>query len=157
MSAIVGNRLTTPILELFDGRDLGAKIGLAYLLVTADDDGSPRPCMLSVGEILAVDEQHLRLAIWQGTRTSANLSSGRSCLFCYIAPGQVLYVRGAVKTLGRLAERQLDCFEIEVASLESDDHPGMPVVETFRFGLTSQKPGEISREWQHRLDALRQL
>ncbi len=157
MSATIGDKLTAPILELFDGTDLGAKIGLAYLLVTADDDGSPRPCMLSVGEILAVDEQHLRLAIWQGTHTSTNLSSGRPCLFCYIAPGQVLYVRGAVRTLGRLAEHRLDCFEIEVASLESDDHPGMPVIETFRFGLTGQEPDEISREWQLRLDALRRL
>lgn len=144
-------------METFDGKGLAGKIGLGYLLVTSDPDGQPRPCMLSCGEILAVDGRRLRLALWQGTGTSGNLSRGSSCLFCYVAEGTVLYVRGLPASLGSLEAHHLDCFDVHVSSVESDDHPGMPATDTFRFSLTSQSVDSVVGEWEERLAALGSL
>lgn len=157
MSTLVGDRLPAEVLAAFDGLRLRDKIGLGYLLLTSDPDGQPHPCMLSCGEVLAVDDRRLRLALWEGTRTSANLSRGAPCLFCYVEEGSVLYVRGTPRGLGHLEEHRVDCFDVEVSSVESDDHPGMPATSTFLFAVTGQPAESVVDEWQQRLAALRSL
>ena len=69
MSRLIGETIPAELAEALDGEELERKIGPAYLLVTSDDDGTPRPCMLSAGEVLAVDERRLRFALWTGSRT----------------------------------------------------------------------------------------
>lgn len=157
MSTPVGDRLPPDLVEAFNGDDLEAKIGPGYLFVTSDEDGAPRPCMLSAGEVLATDDRHLRLALWSGSHTSANLSRGAPSLFCYVAEGTVLYVRGTPRALGTVARLQVDCFEIEVSIVESDEHPGMPVHDTIRFTVTGRSAEALVREWQQRLAALGSL
>lgn len=157
MSTLVGDRLPAAMVEQFNGEELSSKIGPAYLFVTADDDGAPRPCMLSVGEILVPDDRHVRLALWEKSHTCANLSAGRPSLFCYVAAGVVLYVRGVARAIGTLESLHLECFEIKVSTVESDEHPGMPATETIRFAVTGAPPDEIVREWQHRLGELGRL
>ena len=69
MSKLIGDTIPSGLRQELDGEHLETKIGAAYLLVTADDDGTPRPCMLSAGEVLAVDDRRLRFALWKGSRT----------------------------------------------------------------------------------------
>lgn len=157
MSTPLGDRLPPEVLAAFDGERLSEKVGLGYLLVTTDPGGAPRPCMLSCGEVLAVDERRLRLALWEGTRTSANLSRGASGLFCYVAAGSVIYVRGTPSRLGALARHHVECFDLAVSSVESDDHPGMPASDTFRFEVRGQPIEAVVAEWRERLADLRTL
>ncbi len=56
---VVSERLPESCRKFFDGRDLETKFGYAHLVATVDADGSPNLCMLSAGEILAVDERTL--------------------------------------------------------------------------------------------------
>ena len=63
MAKSLGDRLPQTVLRAFDGNDLEAKVGPAHLLVTVDPDGSPRPCMLSAGEVLAPDDRRLRVLL----------------------------------------------------------------------------------------------
>lgn len=155
MSEVVGDRLPAAVVEAFDGERLEEKIGAAYLLVTVDPEGIPRPCMLSAGELLVPDDRHLRVALWRGTRTAANLARGTPCLLCFVAPGLTLYVRGEARRLSPAENLDLECFEIAVSVVERDEHPGMPVLDTIRFGVTSQDAGSLVREWEARLGALR--
>jgi hypothetical protein len=76
MSKVIGDRLPDEITRAFDGRDLGSKIGPAHLLVTTDEDGMPRPCMRSAGEVLATGDDRLRLILWTGSTTCRNLARG---------------------------------------------------------------------------------
>jgi len=155
MTEPVGGRLPAAILTAFDGEDLEAKIGLAYLLVTVDPDGAPRPCMLSAGEILAVDDRRLRLALWPGTNTSRNLEAGRPALLCFAAPDTVLYVRGHPRALGASESTGLERFEIEVTSVQSDVHAGMPVTQTISFSIGASDPAEVAAGWRRQLTDLR--
>ena len=157
MSTALGDRMPDPVMAAFDGERLEEKVGLGYLLVTCDPDGSPRPCMLSCGELLAPDDRRLRVALWSGTHTSENLSRGSACLFCYVEEGIVLYMRGSPRHLGALERHQVECFDIDISSVESDDHPGMPAAGTFRFTVTGQSVQSVVTEWQERLAALRTL
>ncbi len=155
MSRTVGERLPPEVLEAFDGRDLERKIGPAYLLVTADQDGTPRPCMLSAGEILAPDDRRLRVALWAGTRTARNLARGSPALLCFVTPGTVLYVRGTPRPLPPVEGSDLERFEIAVSSVESDLHPGMPVTHGIGFTVERGDPSEVVRAWRAQLEGLR--
>lgn len=155
MSKQLGDKLPREILEAFDGTEVGAKIGRGYLLVTTDEDGTPRPCMLSAGEILAPEDRHLRIALWPGTSTSKNLARGSRALFCFVGPGVVLYVKGNPRSLGRGPGSKLERFEIEVTSVDSDVHQGMPVEETIVFSISDLDPKKVVGEWTRQLEALR--
>jgi hypothetical protein len=156
MSRDLGDQLPTEVLERFNGRGIESKIGYAYLLVTTDEDGTPRPCMLSAGEVLVTDDTHIRVALWPGTSTSRNLASGSRVLFLYIAPGQVIYAKGGPRELGRAPGSKLERFEITVDRVESDTHKGMPVRETVVFDIEGVEPSEIASQWRSQLEALRQ-
>ena len=138
-----------------DGTELGRKVGPAYLLVTSDEDGTPRPCMLSAGETLALDGKRLRFALWRGSRTAENLTRGGRALFCHVAPRTVVYVRGAVRALDGGPELNLDCFELAVESVESDDHAGMPVTTGITFAVERDDPAVVVAAWERQLAGLR--
>ncbi|HET7046304.1 MAG TPA: hypothetical protein VFI37_15770 [Gaiellaceae bacterium] len=155
MATLIGDRLPRELLEAFDGDRLETKIGPAYLLLTADEDGTPRPCMLSAGEILAPDDRALRFALWPKSSTGANLDRGARGLFCHVAPGSVLYVRGPTRRIEPAAETSLDCFELEVESVESDAHAGMPVTSGIEFAATRSESARVAEAWRRQLDPLR--
>jgi hypothetical protein len=155
MSKLIGNRLPDEILRAFDGEQLQEKVGPAYLLVTTDDDGTPRPCMLSAGEVLAVDNRHIRVALWPGTTTARNLARGGRTLFCFVAPRLVYYAKGSSTALGRGGDSKLERFQIEIDAVESDIHQGMPVKNTIQFELESLDPTTVAGQWRHQIDALK--
>lgn len=156
MAELIGDRLPLEIQNALDGESLEGKVGPAYLLVTVDADGTPRPCMLSAGEILAVDDRRLRFALWSGSRTSQNLARGGRALFCFVAPRTVLYVRGAARSLaGAQQGASLDRFELEVESVEADDHAGMPVTSGISFAVERGEPVDVIEAWRRQLATLR--
>lgn len=155
MTKPIGDRMPDEIVRTFDGRDLERKIGQAYVLLTVDPSGAPRPCMLSAGEVLAVDDRRLRVALWPKTHTVQNLQDGGPTLFCYVAPGTVVYLRGRARSLGQDGATKLERFEIEVDSVESDTHAGMPVTQTITFSIGSADPAEVVRSWTRQVESLR--
>ena len=156
MSKHLGDKLPLELQTAFDGTSIEDKIGLAYLLVTTDEDGTPRPCMLSAGEILVFDDKHLRVALWPGTSTSKNLARGSRALFCYVAPRTVLYAKGRPTSLGPGPDSKLERFEVTIDAVESDVHQGMPVKETVLFEVEGMDTSKVAADWNRQLDALRQ-
>ena len=111
--------------------------------------------MLSAGETLALDGKRLRFALWRGSRTAENLTRGPRALFCHVAPRTVVYVRGPVRALDAGPELNLDCFELEVESVESDDHAGMPVTTGITFAVERDDPAVVVAAWERQLAGLR--
>lgn len=155
MSRLLGDTLPDDLVAALDGTGLAGKVGPAYLLMTSDEDGTPRPCLLSAGELLAVDGRRVRLAVWRGSRTSANLARGGHALLCHVAPRTVIYVRGPVRLLDVGPDLDLDCFELEVDSVESDEHAGMPVTTGITFTVEGDDPAGVVAAWDRRLAVLR--
>jgi hypothetical protein len=156
VSKLIGDRLPAAVFQAFDGNDLERKIGPAYLLITSDPDGTARPCMLSAGEILALDDKRIRVALWPRSNTSANLARGSPALLCYVVHDSALYVKGIPRALGKAARSRLERFEIEVRSVESDIHPGMPVNEGITFALEGATPAEVAATWHEQVEGLRE-
>jgi hypothetical protein len=151
VSTRIGSVLPAEIQAEFDGRELGSKSSCGYFAVTVDADGSPRPCMLSVGEILVVDEHTIRLAVWPDSSTAANLRRGGRVVLCYVRPNTVLYVSGHTV---RTWDDKLLAAEISVDGVAADDHPGFAVIDGIRFCYEGS-PEELTAAWGGQLAALR--
>lgn len=143
--------LPDDIAALFDGANLEEKFGLAYELVTVDGTGRPRVAMLSHGEILAVDGE-LRLALWPGSTTSANLADGRPYLLSVVQPGSVQYLLGTAERLP--GDAPLACFSLTVDEVREDQHAGYPVKAPITYEGRRSLDETLS-DWRTQHDMLR--
>lgn len=154
MSKLVGDRLPQEVRTAFDGDNLEQKIGLAYLLCTVDEDESPRFSMLSAGEILAVEDETIRLALWPRTQTGANIRRGSPAVLCFVAPGTVYYARGRGRGLPPVPGVNVDRVEVKVEAVESDVHPGLPVTSAITYACEGVDTSTLIAEWSMKLASL---
>jgi hypothetical protein len=150
-SGIQGLFLPEEVQQLFDGTSLEERFGLAYELATVDSNGQPRIAMLSHGEVLIVDGR-LRMALWPGSKTSANLAGGRSCLLSIVVPGSVWYLLGHARSLP--GDAPLACFELAVEEVRADRHTGYPVTGPITYKTEGELSDAIS-DWRVQHDMLR--
>jgi flavin reductase (DIM6/NTAB) family NADH-FMN oxidoreductase RutF len=155
MSKHLGDRLPAEFMAALDGRDLERKYGETYVVLTADPDGVPRPCMLSAGELLAPDDRTVRIALWPNGRTGANLRRGNRAVICFVAPNLVLYVRGTPRELAPAHDPEIERFEVTVDAVDSDAHEGLPVVHGIAFSSTPEIRRAMLEQWREVLEALR--
>ena len=155
MSTHLGDYLPADFIAALNGRDLERKYGEAYIVLTTDPDGTARPCMLSAGEMLAVDDRTIRIALWPNGRTGANLRRGGRAVICLVAPNLVLYVRGRSRELASNREPEIERFEVSVESVDSDSHEGLPVLHGIAFTSTPEVRATMLGQWRMVLDALR--
>lgn len=156
MAKRIGNKLPPRAFAALDGLALNDKIGPTYLLLTGDNDGTPRPCMLSAGEMLAVDSRTIRVALWPGTNTADNLRRGTNAVICFVDDQNVWYIRGKARPLPKIETTELERFEISIAALESDVHEGLPVICGIQFACEEKRRPGLLKQWQRNIDALRQ-
>jgi flavin reductase (DIM6/NTAB) family NADH-FMN oxidoreductase RutF len=155
MSKYIGAKLPPECLRALDGKDLERKFGDTYLIATTDADGSPRPSLLSAGEVLATDDQTIRLALWPGTRTATNLKRGSPVVVSFIAPSLVFHIRGHPRDLGFNSGANLERVEVKVESVEFDVHEGLPVVQGIRFTADDAVRAATLKDWARAHEALR--
>jgi hypothetical protein len=144
--------LPDDLIRAFGDDVLDAPDQAAYLLLTGDEDGAPRISMLSVGEVLVLDPRTLRVALWPGTHTAANLGRGGTALFGAISPGSVTYVR--LRPVRLTAPAHLECFELTVTDVRADVHEGMPVTSGITFRAEDPSVATTWRDQRALLAAL---
>jgi hypothetical protein len=69
---------------------------LAIVVCTVDDDGWPHPAMLSYYELAAFDARNIRLAVYNDSRTCANLRTRGQATLIVVDEGLTCYIRGRV-------------------------------------------------------------
>lgn len=123
----------------------------AFVLVTGDEDGAPRISMVSAGELLVRDERTLRVALWRGTRSAANLARGGIALIGAVSPGSVIYVRVRPDRLVVTEAAELECFQLTVTEVRADVHVGMPVASGITFRAEAHDQAVTDWRRQRRL------
>ena len=88
-------RLTEALERRLSGSDADSLAQLAIVLCTVDADGWPHPAMLSYFEVAARDPHNIRLAVYNGSRTCANMRERGKATLILVDEGMVCYVRGA--------------------------------------------------------------
>jgi hypothetical protein len=90
------SELTSDLHARLSGRDVDARAALAIVICSVDAEGWPHPAMLSYFEVAALDRQRLRLAVYNDSRTCANLRARGKATLVIVDTNLVCYVRGAV-------------------------------------------------------------
>ncbi|KOR76782.1 hypothetical protein [Paenibacillus solani] len=141
--------------QWLDGFNLELKQNDAMLLLSVTEDGWPSTAMLSVGEVLALDRNRLRIALWQGTGTTSNLLRTGQATLVAIHEEAAHYVRLRVQPLPDLpdAEHPRQRFEAEVVSVREDTAKYADILSAVRFQL--HKPDQVLERWKETLGELR--
>lgn len=86
-------RIGKELFTLLDGKGLEDKQHEAMMLLTVTEDQWPHIAMISVGEVVALDEGNLRLALWPGTTTTGNMiRTGKATLAVFTGEGALCAV-----------------------------------------------------------------
>ena len=157
MSRTIGSTLPRELHDVFDGSVDPQRVGLGYPLATVDEDGRPRPAMLSTGEILATSDSTLRLAMWPDSTSASNLAAGRPCFLTFVGPGVVFHVHGRATALrpDPATSPGPACFELQVERVDADAHPGLPTVQTITYACETITVETLLEEWRATLERLR--
>ena len=95
MSRVVYGGLTPELVDRLGASDVDRFAHLAIVLCTVDANGWPHPAMLSYFELAAVDASNIRLAVYEDSRTCANMRGRGKATLILVDEGMVCYVRGA--------------------------------------------------------------
>ena len=93
------DHLTEDLYRRFSGSEIASRASQAIVLCTVDADGWPHPAMLSHFEVAAADRWILRLAVYNNSRTCANMRERGKATLVITDAGLVCYVSGTVEEL----------------------------------------------------------
>lgn len=147
--------LPEALAQLLDGEDLERKEGETLLLLTMSEGGWPHVALLSVGEVWAPDPREVRLALWPGTRTTANLARTRQATLATFVEGTAYYVELDAQPAADLKAdgRRLARFHCAVRSVRADVVGYAELLSGVRFRL---KDREHVVRWRATIAALRE-
>ena len=154
MPRSLGPVVPAPLASLIDGRDLAAASGHTFLLLTAAEGDWPHAALLSAGEVL-LNRGRLRLGLWPGSATTANLTrSGRATLLAVVPPAtydlRLRAERGRDITVGG---RPLAYFEADVVEAVEDVVAYATVMGGITFDLADREATLAS--WSECLSVMR--
>lgn len=95
MSTSIGSELPERVFEFLSGSDGRRRIGAVVPLVTTNECGSPHASLLSPGEILAVSNSEVRLALYREGMTLKNVAARGHVALVVVEAALVCYVNGS--------------------------------------------------------------
>ncbi|KOY13369.1 hypothetical protein [Paenibacillus xylanivorans] len=143
-------------MKWFNGENLEQKQHEAMQLLTVSEDGWPHQAMVSMGEVIAVTPNLMRLALWSGTQTSMNMSRTGKATLIAVYQQSLLSIRLDVTLLPALMEavHPRDRFEAQVINIRVDHAPYAEITSGITFQLKDES-GAITR-WGETIEELRQ-
>jgi hypothetical protein len=155
MSRSIGNALPGNLTDLLGGHDVALREGLTLLLVTTALDGWPHVAMLSAGEVLATDAREVRLALWPGSGTTANLAHSARSLLMIVAGNASYYVRLAARRGGDLSlSHGPRAFFVAVVEDVLEDVVGYAEI-TSGIEFRLKEPAAVLAAWTEAVAAMR--
>ena len=91
--------LTEDLFRRLRGSEIESLASHAIVVCTVDAAGWPHPAMLSYFEVAAADRHNLRLAVYNDSRTCANMRERGKATLVIVDAGLVCYVSGAAEEL----------------------------------------------------------
>jgi hypothetical protein len=109
---------------------------LVIILLTVGEDGYPNVCLLSPFQVVAKDKQTIYLAVYEGSKTLANLEKCRNATLVLFIPPAAYYIKGEVKRLHqpRMSFVQGNIYHrLNVKRVIRDYYRRAPIMSTVTF------------------------
>lgn len=140
--------LSKELATLLDGRDLYNKQSIAMMLQSVNAEDYPHSAMISVGEIVAIDNTTLRLALWPKTQTTLSLLKRRKANLVIVYNQKVNYIELDVEPLNSNGNSTYDrtYFEATLKSIKEDVAKYATITSGITFKLN--EPEEVVQRWE---------
>ncbi|MEX2948981.1 pyridoxamine 5'-phosphate oxidase family protein [Staphylococcus warneri] len=149
--------LSNEIIELLNGTHLDQKQHVAMMLQSTTEEGYPHSAMISVGEIVALNEHQVRIALWPDTTTTRSLMNFGKANLVIVYKHKVNYIELDVQSLNKIgvdaSERM--CFQADVKHFKEDVAKYADITSGITFDL--KEPEKVLQRWQSTIDELKQL
>jgi hypothetical protein len=122
----------------------------AILVLTIREDGFPHQAMVSVGELAALDDKRLALALWPESTTTANLKRTNALTLAVVIGATSYTVRAT--TSQREGVGALARFDLTVVGVSADEAPYATLTSGVRFRLND--PDAVLARWREVREAL---
>jgi hypothetical protein len=154
MSDVLGTRLPAALRAALN---LDGPPGFTVVLMSTGADGWPHLAMLSSGEILPLDDRHLRVARGSRARFPDAVLCGQSATLAAVVDGTSLSVRLTARSAGDLTTRwgDLAVFDARIEEVRGDVAPYAVLESGIRFRL--KEPEETRLRWVATHQALREM
>jgi hypothetical protein len=113
--------------------------------------------MVSVGEVVVVDDMTLRVAVWPGSTSAANIAATDRVTVAAVIPPTSYLVRVQTRPLGLLETElagRVAAFEATVVAAAADEAPYAVLESGVRYRL--RDPESVLRRWGEVRRALRE-
>lgn len=151
-----GNLTTLPVnvTTFLDGQDLAKKQHAAMMLLTVTEDFWPHSAMISVGEVVALDERHLRFAMWPNTTTTNNMERTGQATLILIHDGKAYYIRVRLSVLPENpnARHPRKRFSATVEGVREDVAKYADITSGIQIKL--KDPGKVISRWRDTVEDL---
>ena len=107
--------------------------GFTIALLTVADGGWPHQALIGTGEIVALDDERVRLATWPSSTATANLLATGRCALVAVTGGIVFTLRLEVTARGTVVGLQV--VDGRIVEARSDTAPYATVESGIRFRL----------------------
>ncbi len=157
MSTNLGPSLPDALVKLFSGDDLRGRIGFAALLVTPSAaDSYPHPAIVTPGEMVAGDNQTLRVALYETSTASRNLRANRAGTLALAYEGAAYYVKFDAEPYASEAPEFTGqaVFTFHTRHVLKDAEEGAEVTSGFSFKDLAGDAALLAR-WEPLVGALR--
>lgn len=144
------NRLPDEVAAFLNGKQLKEKSHCAMHFVTIDEHGFPYKAMLSVGEVLCVNEAQLRLALWHGTSTAKHVKNAKKATLMLVLPPTAYDLQLEVTFLRH--EEMSVLFEATVTNVKVDRAPYATLTSGVQYELHSVE--QALELWKKKLELL---
>ncbi|OAB40264.1 hypothetical protein [Paenibacillus antarcticus] len=142
------NQLSLPLFEFFNGKNVSDKQHEALFLLSVDEEQWPHVAMISVGEIVAMNEAELRLSLWRNSVTTTNIIRTGQATIVVILGGIAYYIKLSVQEQSILDERQR--FVATIASIREDVAKYADIISGVRIQLKEPQP--VIQHWKETIE-----
>ena len=142
------------IYELLNGKNLEAKKNIVFIFQTINIEGYPHTSMLSVGEIIAVDMENIRLALWPNTNTVQGLELNNKANLVFIYLYKVYYIE---LDINKISSENKDFYDRAkfsgyIRNVKIDEVEYADV--TSGISIELHNPNDVLSRWKHTLNNL---
>ena len=123
--------------------------GLTILLLTISSDGYPHQAMLSCGEVVAVDDERLALAVWPTSTAARNLAERPRATLALVDEGTSWCLFAEIADVGTVVtplSGTLCRFDATITRVTSDRAPYAVLESGVTFQLTD--PEATTARWR---------
>jgi hypothetical protein len=142
---------------LREALDRDDDVGFTVELLTVTEEAFPHQALLSVGEIVVLDDEHVRLATWPASTTTRNMARTGRCALTAVVDGVAYTVLLALVPHGELTSSAspLTVVDGRVVESRADTAPYAVLESGIRFRLTD--PDAVLDRWATTRRLLREL